>query len=117
MSDSTLTGNLASGNAGAGLLLDANADSNTIERTASLGNGQDGILVETGSADNVLEKNVASGNAVDGFKIDDATTTLTKNEAYTNAGDGIDPTGGAIDGGGNKARGNGGTQGAGIACG
>ena len=56
---------------------------------------------------NLLKRNVASGAKDDGFDIESRSTKLTKNRARRNADLGIDAVKGVIDGGGNRAGGNG----------
>ena len=55
----------------------------------------------------MLNRNVASGNGDDGIDVDDAGTTITSNTANDNGDYGIEAVPDVIDGGGNKARGNG----------
>jgi hypothetical protein len=79
--------------------------------------GGDGIVVSADSPGAVLEKNKSFENADDGIDVDNPTTTLTKNVANDNADLGIEAIPGAIDGGGNKASGNGNpAQCVGVAC-
>jgi len=55
----------------------------------------------------VLKGNTASENGDDGIRVDAAETTLTRNTANFNHDLGIEAVPGVIDGGGNRARGNG----------
>ena len=55
----------------------------------------------------LLKRNVASRAKDDGFDIESRSTKLTKNRARRNADLGIDAVKGVIDGGGNRASGNG----------
>ena len=55
----------------------------------------------------VLRRNVAMGAEGDGFDVESRSTKLTKNRARRNADLGIDAVKGVIDGGGNRASGNG----------
>jgi parallel beta-helix repeat protein len=56
---------------------------------------------------NVLLSNTASGSADNGISVDEPTTTLTANRAFRNADFGIKAVTGVVDGGGNRAWGNG----------
>ena len=108
-------------------------DSNRVSRTFDSGMRVDayaGPAIGTVVVDNVIEragkKGVAIGNdavgpveqthvetntvtmsATAGFDVDDATATLTGNVARRNGGLGIDAVTGVIDGGANRASGNG----------
>jgi hypothetical protein len=67
----------------------------------------DGFLVESTASDTVLESNHAVRSEDDGFDVDSRTTTLTRNHAVHSGDFGIEAVHGVIDGGGNKAHGNG----------
>jgi len=67
--------------------------------------GGDGFLVNAGTS--VLKRNVAKKAKEDGFDVESRSTKLTKNRATRNAALGIDGVQGVIDGGGNRASGNG----------
>jgi parallel beta-helix repeat protein len=66
----------------------------------------DGFLVEFAS-DTVLESNHAVRSKDDGFDVNSRATTLTRNHAVHNGDLGIEAVFGVVDGGGNKAHGNG----------
>ena len=68
----------------------------------------DGILVESTATGSLLEANIAIGAGDDGIDVDSPTTTLTRNLGLRNGDLGIEAVPGVTDGGGNKARGNGG---------
>ena len=55
----------------------------------------------------VLTRNVAKGAGDDGFDVESRSTKLTKNRAWRNADLGIDAVKRVLDGGGNRASGNG----------
>jgi large repetitive protein len=67
----------------------------------------DGILVNGDATATLLERNTADGNGDDGIDVDAAGTTVTANTANHNQDLGIEAVFGVIDGGGNKASGNG----------
>jgi parallel beta-helix repeat protein len=99
-----------------GILVQRSAD-NVIEKNEASGNGLDGIRMFTPSGPNLFRHNEASGNNQNGFHISPAGQTLTGNTADANGQLGIDAAPGTIDGGGNKARGNGNpAQCVGVAC-
>jgi parallel beta-helix repeat protein len=67
----------------------------------------DGIAVVKKERHSVLVRNVVTGSGDDGFDINSRTTTLMGNRARRNDGLGIEAVFGVIDGGGNRASGNG----------
>lgn len=67
----------------------------------------DGIVVVKKDRHSALVRNVVTGSGDDGFDINSPTTTLTGNRARRNDGLGIEAVFGVIDGGGNRASGNG----------
>jgi hypothetical protein len=69
--------------------------------------GVDGIAVVKKERHSVLVRNVVTGSGDDGFDINSGTMTLTGNRARRNDGLGIEAVFGVIDGGGNRASGNG----------
>lgn len=80
---------------------------NVVAGNTVSGEGADGISVDVIAENTRLERNDASRNAGDGIRVMSATTTVTRNTANRNANYGIEAVPGAIDGGGNHARGNG----------
>jgi parallel beta-helix repeat protein len=87
-----------------------------IARNAITGNEGDGILV-TALADNTeLRRNIANHNGADGIHVLSARTTITRNTADDNAGFGIRAVTGVIDGGHNRASGNGLGKCTGVIC-
>jgi large repetitive protein len=79
---------------------------NIIRRNVVEGSGGDAFLINK-KGTSVLRRNVAKGAGDDGFDVESRSTKLTKNRARRNADLGIDAVKGVIDGGGNRAGGNG----------
>jgi parallel beta-helix repeat protein len=70
-------------------------------------NGLDGILIGEGVTKSILVGNDTFSNGDDGIDVEDPDTLLRKNKANRNADLGIEAVPGVIDGGGNRAFGNG----------
>ena len=68
---------------------------------------KDGILIDSGARGTVVEHNTAVRNGDDGIDVNVPATTLTHNSANRNHDLGIEAVRGVIDGGGNRAAGNG----------
>jgi parallel beta-helix repeat protein len=83
------------------------SDRNVISQNVATSRFSDGILVNAGATATQLERNTANGNGHDGIEIDSPGTTVTGNTANLNLGLGIEAVPGTIDGGGNRASGNG----------
>ena len=103
--------NLIADNSGSGLLA---LDSNTVRVTGNdaLRNAGDGIHFGGEVTSSVAEGNVASGNGDDGievaeFVVGETPDTLARNLATYNGDLGIEAVAGTLDGGGNRAFGNG----------
>jgi hypothetical protein len=64
-------------------------------------------VVAKGDNHSLLKRNVATGAGDDGFDVNNSSAKLTRNQAAGNRDLGIEAVGGVIDGGGNKASGNG----------
>ena len=79
----------------------------TIVRGNHVRDNADGVLVQTTALGTVLEKNHALASGDDGIDVDSAATTLIANHAEHNGDLGIEAVVGVIDGGRNKAHGNG----------
>jgi large repetitive protein len=77
-----------------------------VRRNQLRGNG-DGLFVQTTALGTVLERNHAVRSADDGIDVNSRTATLIGNHALHNGDLGIEAVFGVIDGGRNKARGNG----------
>jgi parallel beta-helix repeat protein len=83
------------------------SDRNVISRNVANSRLSDGILVNGDATATLLERNTANENGHDGIEISVAGTTVTGNTANFNHDLGIEAVPGVIDGGGNRARGNG----------
>ncbi|MCD6014051.1 MAG: copper-binding protein [Solirubrobacterales bacterium] len=79
---------------------------NIVRRNVVNRSGGDGFLVNH-KGSYVLKRNVSTGAKDDGFDVESRSTRLAKNRATRNAALGIKAVKGVIDGGGNRARGNG----------
>ena len=80
---------------------------NIVRRNRVSGSGADGFLVNHSDDHSVLMRNIATGAGDDGFDVESPSTTLTGNLAVRNADLGIAAVAGVIDGGSNRASGNG----------
>jgi hypothetical protein len=80
---------------------------NTVRGNLVKGSRVDGFLVNETDDHSLLRHNTARGAGDDGFDIQSHTAKLTNNEARRNGDLGIAAVRGVIDGGGNKASGNG----------
>jgi parallel beta-helix repeat protein len=114
-----IKGNLASGNAFAGIAVGA-SDDNQVRHNTTNRNPGGGIAVVDNAIGTVVEGNEANRNGAippgcvpdcplldDGIHVDAAATVLTRNTADYNHDLGIQAVPGVTDGGGNRARGNG----------
>jgi parallel beta-helix repeat protein len=79
---------------------------NVVRRNRIRGAGEDGVHVDN-AKHTLLKRNHAFGANDDGLDANSLTTKFIRNEARRNGDLGIDAVRGAIDGGGNKASGNG----------
>jgi hypothetical protein len=108
--DNSIVGVAGTGppNTGIAVLLNNEVSTgNTIARNFVQGAQTDGILVDAGVTDTLLRGNTTIANGNDGIRNDGPTSTLTANLANDNNNLGIESVPGAIDGGGNRASGNG----------
>jgi len=80
---------------------------NRIIRNVTTSKNADGILVDPDAAGTVLLRNLAVHSGDDGIDVRAAGTTVTRNIAIANHDLGISAVPGVIDGGGNRAAGNG----------
>jgi parallel beta-helix repeat protein len=125
---SSISGN-GPGKEGVGIILFGSHDAR-IAGNAIFGNGDTGIfvgdslssaigiLVESTATGTVVERNIASGNADDSIEVDSPATTLAANVADRDGDLGIEAIAGVIDGGRNRAAGNGApAQCENVACG
>ena len=92
---------------GAGAKSKRGSDTNVVRRNHIRGAGRDGVDVEAPAKHTLLSRNHAFGAKDDGLDANSPTTKLTRNEARRNGDLGIEAVPGVIDGGGNKASGNG----------
>lgn len=83
------------------------SDRNVISHNVTTSRFSPGILVNADATATLLMGNTANENGDDGIRVDAAGTTLTRNTANFNQELGIEAVPGVIDGGGNRARGNG----------
>jgi hypothetical protein len=67
----------------------------------------DGIYVDPTATGTILRRNLTAGSGNDGIQVQAAGTTITRNTAVHNHNLGIEAVAGVIDGGGNRAAGNG----------
>ena len=80
---------------------------NVVRRNRIRRAGKDGVHVNPGAKRTLLQRNHAFGAKDDGIDIKNPKTKLTRNEARRNGDLGIEAVPGVIDGGGNRASGNG----------
>lgn len=80
---------------------------NVVRRNLVIASGDDGFRVNEKDGHSLLKGNVARGAADDGFDVKSPSTTLIGNHAIRNGDLGIEAVFGVIDGGGNRASGNG----------
>ena len=83
-------------------------DGNVVVRNSVSRQRADGILVAPVAQDTTLERNTADRNAGDGINVVSPSTTITRNTADDNGTYGIQAVQGVTDGGNNEASGNGG---------
>jgi parallel beta-helix repeat protein len=91
---------------GAGILAISGAGANILADNSVIGN-RVGIQLSDDGGDNRLVSNAARRNAEDGIRIEDPANALTRNLTVRNGDFGIEAVEGTIDGGGNRAFGNG----------
>jgi large repetitive protein len=82
-------------------------DHDVISNNLATSKLDDGIRVDPDATATLLERNTANSNGDDGIDVDAPGTTVTGNTANRNDDLGIEAVPGVIDGGGNKASGNG----------
>ena len=78
-----------------------------VRRNHIRGAGKDGVHIGANARHTRLRRNVAKGAKDDGLDTNNSTTKLARNEARRNGDLGIEAVRGVIDGGGNRASGNG----------
>ncbi|SDN07006.1 parallel beta-helix repeat (two copies) [Geodermatophilus siccatus] len=103
----TVDDNWVHDNENEGIALENGAERNEVTDSVAFANGF-GILVDSeGSTHNRIERNFANSNTQQGIYVGEVTTFVRRNSANLNVDYGITAPFGAVDGGGNKARGNG----------
>jgi parallel beta-helix repeat protein len=80
---------------------------NVVRRNHVQGAGASGISVDPGPKRTLISRNHVRGAGADGINVLSRSTKLTRNRAVRNGDLGIDAVQGVIDGGGNRASGNG----------
>jgi parallel beta-helix repeat protein len=85
----------------------AGGANNVVRRNLVRASGGDGFFIASKDNHSRLTRNVAVGSNDDGFDIESRSAKLTGNRAVRNADLGIEARRGVIDGGGNRAHGNG----------
>jgi parallel beta-helix repeat protein len=80
---------------------------NVVRRNRARGSGDDGFAVREKDDHSLLRRNIAKRNGDDGFDVGSPSTKLNSNRAVRNNDLGIEAVLGVIDGGGNRASGNG----------
>jgi parallel beta-helix repeat protein len=83
---------------------------NVVRRNQVRGVSASGISVDPAPKRTQISRNHVRGAGVDGINVLSRSTTLTRNRAVRNGDLGIDAVPGVIDGGGNRASGNGDTR-------
>jgi parallel beta-helix repeat protein len=109
VTDSVIEKNRLAGNR-SGIVMMEHAQRNLVERNHVVDSALDGIAViqdQSVNADNLIVKNIARRNGDDGIDIDVASNYLRGNLASKNGDFGIEAVPGVIDGGKNRAFGNG----------
>jgi parallel beta-helix repeat protein len=110
--DSLLQRNAVTGGKGPAILVTSfesqdTSDRNVVSHNVASSRFSDGILVNANATATLLERNRANKNGHDGIEVDAAGTTVAHNTANINHDLGIEAVPGVIDGGGNRASGNG----------
>jgi parallel beta-helix repeat protein len=114
--DNVVDKNTLRGNRDFAIAVFSGASNNRVEQNDVASTTGHGIQVSSDASASSLEKNAVSTSGLDGIHVDAPSTTLTKNTATRNTNLGIFAPG-AVDGGGNKASGNGNpTQCVGVVC-
>jgi parallel beta-helix repeat protein len=104
--DNVVEANAATHNGDFGIGLLGDVARNLVQANVVDQSSGHGIQVNPEAVDTRLLKNYLSRNGIDGIHVEAVTTTITRNDARKNLDLGINAPG-AVDGGGNKAKGNG----------
>jgi parallel beta-helix repeat protein len=107
-----VVGNSVTGGRGPAILVTSLDSQDTSDRNVVLHNvtnsdSSDGIRVGGGAIETLIKRNLANHSGDDGIDVNAAGTKVTRNTANRNHELGIEAVPGVIDGGGNKASGNG----------
>jgi hypothetical protein len=92
------------------------SDRNTVANNVANSKLSDGILVNGNATATLLERKRTGANGHDGIEVDAAGPTVTRNTANENHEFGIDAVPGVVDGGGNRASGNGNPECLNVLC-
>lgn len=84
-----------------------NGDGNLVRGNTTSGANDDDIFVASAATNTLIEANLATGAYDDGIDVDAPGTLIRANTATNNGDLGIEAVAGVIDGGGNRASGNG----------
>jgi hypothetical protein len=115
--DSRISGNRLRDNGGSGIRFFDFSEDNLLLNNHITRSAVDGITIDDFTGSNTLDSNKTDHNGDDGIDIDYFGSTLTRNKANQNGDLGIEAVPGTIDGGNNKARGNGNpAQCTGVSC-
>ena len=107
--------NVAVGNALHGITI-SQSEGFTMNGNEASGNGGDGINLGFWAVDAALEGNRTSGNVEAGVRIDEPGNSIRRHAAFANGGTGIAAVAGTVDGGRNRAAGNGAGDCTNVAC-
>jgi parallel beta-helix repeat protein len=118
--DNEVVRNLAGGTSSFGVIVDGSSTGNRLVGNVASTAAQGGILIRADTRQTLLKRNIANENCFkylgqcyretdpqDGIRVETPSATLTKNTANDNLDLGIDAVPGVVDGGGNRASGNG----------
>ena len=90
-----------------GAIVVPSGDANLVRRNEAFGGADDGIAVGPGATNTLVQGNLATQLFDDGIDVDAPGTVVRANTANDNGDLGIEAVEGVIDGGGNRASGNG----------
>ncbi len=99
-----------------GFVVDGTSDGTVIEKNEARANDRNGVLVKNAPVGVRVDGNVVTGNRLNGINLVSTTASAAKNQAFANGLVGTNAETVAVDGGGNKASGNGEADCIGFAC-
>jgi parallel beta-helix repeat protein len=115
--DSRISDNRLRDNGGSGIRFFEFSEDNLLLDNRITGSAVDGIAIDDFTGRNTIERNTTDRNGDDGIDLDYPGSTVTANKVNHNGDLGIEAVPGTIDGGGNKATGNGNqAQCTGVSC-